>query len=179
MLKKAIRFAIMAHHGQVRKGTQMAYIEHPIHVGMLLERLQAREPVVVAGILHDTLEDTRATESEISDAFGEEVLNLILGASEPDREGTWKDRKDHTIHFLKTAKRDIQLIALCDKFSNLSDMEKDFEAHGGAFWERFNAGVEDQRWYYESLVDSLSALSDLTQYKEFARLVKRVFSNHT
>jgi (p)ppGpp synthase/HD superfamily hydrolase len=81
MIKKAIRYAIKAHASQMRKGTDFPYIEHPIHVDVLLQQIGASEEVVVSGILHDTLEDTLVTEADILTEFGETVLSLIKGAS--------------------------------------------------------------------------------------------------
>ena len=53
----ALRFAAAAHHEDVRKGTQIPYVMHPFHVGLILDRHGFSEDVVVAGILHDVLED--------------------------------------------------------------------------------------------------------------------------
>jgi (p)ppGpp synthase/HD superfamily hydrolase len=53
----AFKIAAVGHAGQVRKGTELPYIAHPVHVARLLERAGLPEPVVIAGILHDVLED--------------------------------------------------------------------------------------------------------------------------
>lgn len=53
----AIRFAAAAHHEDVRKGTKIPYVMHPFHVGLILDRHGFSEDVVIAGILHDVLED--------------------------------------------------------------------------------------------------------------------------
>lgn len=177
MLKNAIRFAINAHHKQKRKGTDFPYIEHPIHVGMLLQQIGASEEIVVAGILHDTLEDTEVTEADILVEFGERVLYLVKWTSEPDKSLPWKERKSHTLVHLATAERYVQLIALCDKYANLIDMATDLKQEGTDFWMRFNAGLEAQRWYYESLVESLEGLSDLGLYHDFCQLVAEVFAD--
>jgi len=55
----ALRFAAAAHHEDVRKGTQIPYVMHPFHVGLILDRHGFEEDVVIAGILHDTLEDPK------------------------------------------------------------------------------------------------------------------------
>lgn len=130
--------------------------------------------MVVAGILHDTLEDTAVKEEDILTKFGEWVLNLVKGASEPDKSLSWKERKTHTIEHLASADRDLQLIALCDKFANLSDMEVDLILEVSEFWQRINVGVENQKWYYESLVE---ALKDVELYNDFCETVGRVFVN--
>lgn len=175
MINNAIGFTVKAHQGQVRKGTDMPYIKHPMHVGMLLTQIGAEDEVVIAGILHDVLEDTSVTPDEIRTEFGEKVLDLINGASEPDKSLSWRERKEHTIHYLKTAPRDVQLISLCDKYSNLSDMAKDLMKEGPGFWHRFNAGVGEQKWYYESLVQALNGVRDIELHRKFSDLVNTVF----
>ena len=59
LIEKAIEFAAYAHRDQTRKGTKIPYISHPYAVGMILLKAGCNEEVVAAGILHDTLEDTR------------------------------------------------------------------------------------------------------------------------
>lgn len=175
MIKKAIRFAIDSHGSQFRKGTTFPYIEHPIHVGILLTKANQRSEVVVAGILHDILEDTDVRESQIISEFGNEVLMLIKAASEPDRTLSWKERKTHTINYLKNASREIQILALCDKHSNLMDIENDVQQMGEALWQRFNAGKLEQKWYYESLAESLRDLSENEIYCDFVDRINKVF----
>ena len=146
MIKKAIRFAIEAHKTQVRKGTNRPYIEHPFHVGILLIKAHQRDDVVIAGILHDVLEDTNTTETTLEAEFGHEVLVLVKAASEEDRSLSWEDRKMHTIDFLKKASEEVQMISLCDKLSNIMDIEADLKKDGPKIWDRFNANYKNQKW---------------------------------
>jgi (p)ppGpp synthase/HD superfamily hydrolase len=55
----AIEFATRAHEGQFRKGTRIPFIIHPLSVAKLLIEREFSEEVVIAGLLHDTLEDAR------------------------------------------------------------------------------------------------------------------------
>ena len=55
-IDEALRLATTAHCGQDRKGTQIPYVMHPVHVARLLERHGCTEEVIIAGILHDVLE---------------------------------------------------------------------------------------------------------------------------
>jgi (p)ppGpp synthase/HD superfamily hydrolase len=83
MIFKVIEFATLAHSGQYRKGTKIPYIVHPLAVGQILIEHGCSVQVVIAGILHDTLEDTRVTIGEINDLFGKEVADLVQAVSEP------------------------------------------------------------------------------------------------
>ena len=81
-IQKAIVFATLAHEGQCRKGTNIPYIVHPMEVMQILTANGCNETVILAGILHDTLEDTQTTPEDILHIFGQEVLDLVLGESE-------------------------------------------------------------------------------------------------
>ena len=137
-----------------------------------------KEDIIVAGLLHDMLEDTYMTEKELQEKFGSRVLELVKGASEKleNRDNTsWEDRKQHTIDYIKTADRDIQYIACADKLSNVKSMLIDYEEIGDKLWERFNRGYEKQKWYYENMVDSLQVLESMEMYEEFKIVVNKLF----
>ena len=80
MIEKAYKIASEAHQGQVRKSGE-PYIIHPLCVGIILAELELDKETIVAGLLHDVLEDTTMTEKEMADIFGEEVLLLVDGVT--------------------------------------------------------------------------------------------------
>lgn len=82
---KAFSYAYDAHLGQPRKNTKIPYIVHPMDVASILMKHNAPDHVVIAGILHDVIEDGGKTISEISNLFGENVAKLVDGASKPAR----------------------------------------------------------------------------------------------
>jgi GTP pyrophosphokinase/guanosine-3',5'-bis(diphosphate) 3'-pyrophosphohydrolase len=84
LVKKAIEFADKKHSGQTRKSGE-PYIVHPLAVALKLAQMKMDIPTVVAGILHDVLEDTDATEQEIKELFGEEILRLVCGVTKLDK----------------------------------------------------------------------------------------------
>jgi (p)ppGpp synthase/HD superfamily hydrolase len=67
---EAIEFGARAHAGKYRKGTEVPYIVHPLGVMKILVEHGASEDLVVAGILHDTVEDTYVTLEDIRNSFG-------------------------------------------------------------------------------------------------------------
>lgn len=156
MIFAAIEFAARAHSGQFRKGTKIPYIVHPLGVARILIEHDCPEPVVVAGVLHDTVEDAPVALADIRRAFGEEVAALVEGASEPDRSDTWENRKRHTVDYLKTAPVGVLLVSAADKLDNLRAIRADHERLGDSFWSRFNRPMESQRWYYRSLAEAFS-----------------------
>ena len=80
MIEKAYKLAYQAHDGQVRKSGE-PYIIHPLCVATILAELELDKETIIAGLLHDVLEDTIMTEQEIKDEFGEEVLLLVDGVT--------------------------------------------------------------------------------------------------
>ena len=99
-IKKAIKFATKTHEvyqKQKRKGKDIAYITHPLTVGIILSQAKASEDVIVAGILHDTIEDStdekKVTIEMIEERFGKETSNLVLSVTETDKSLSWEERK--------------------------------------------------------------------------------------
>lgn len=76
----AFVFAEKSHRGQVRHSGEH-YIHHPIQVADTLAELQMDSRTIIAGLLHDVLEDTQATKEQIAELFGEDVLLLVDGVS--------------------------------------------------------------------------------------------------
>ena len=177
-LDDAICFATDHHAGQTRKGTNIPYILHPLEVLQILYSMRADTELLIAGVLHDTVEDTDATLDEIRERFGSDVADLVASNSE-DKSKTWEERKQHTIDTLPSAPHRVKQLILADKLANLRSIAYDFRNLGDKLWERFNAPAEKQAWYYGGIDDALSTLqyhgdcADL--YWEFNRLYKDVF----
>lgn len=79
-IKRAYVYSAKVHQGQVRKSGE-PYLIHPLEVAHILARLKLDEASVVAGILHDTIEDTLATKEELTEIFGEEVAEIVDGVT--------------------------------------------------------------------------------------------------
>lgn len=156
MIDRAIKVATIAHNNQKRKGTEIPYITHPYAVGMILAQAGCSEEVIVAGILHDTVEDTEIDTYYIAREFGINVACIVEGCSEPHKHLSWEERKTHTIVYLKTAPEEIKMVASADKLHNLRCMNDDYQLHGDELWNRFQRGRAEQEWYYKGILKSLS-----------------------
>lgn len=175
LIHQAIYFAVLAHRGQVRKGSDIPYIVHPFEVAQILSAHGAEEEVIAAGILHDTVEDTSTTLDEIEERFGLHVARLVQGCSE-NKALSWEARREQTLHFLKTScPRDTMLIVCADKLSNMRSTAEDYVLLGDRLWARFHRGKEKQKWYFESLLVALRPVADTEMYKELFALVEDVF----
>ena len=137
------------------------------------------EEVAVAGILHDTVEDTPASIDDIRRGFGEIVAGIVEGASEPDKSKSWEQRKTHTIRFLKTAPEEVLLVSCADKIENLEAIRKDGARVGEEVWARFKRGRDQQEWYYRSVLaaleERLTAEPGLSLVSQLKKAVAEVF----
>ncbi len=180
-IRKALDFAYQAHDEQYRKGTKVPYIVHLFDVAKYLLYEKAPEAVVIAGILHDTLEDTKTKEQDLIQ-FGNEVVELVVFCSEPgniidakNQKETWKTRKERSIKKLKNATRNQALVFLADKLSNITTIKEDLIIIGPKTWDRFNAQKGDIEWYYKSILAGLGIVNDTRMYRLFSIAVKEVF----
>lgn len=81
LINDAIEMAAKAHEEQSRKGSNIPYIVHPFEVAMILQENGGDTEMIVAGILHDTLEDTYVTPDNIRKKFGKVILDMVIGKS--------------------------------------------------------------------------------------------------
>jgi len=80
LIEKAYEFAKRKHQGQFRKSGE-PYFSHPAEVAYILAELKMDVPTIVAGLLHDTLEDTDTTYQELEEEFGREVAFIVKGVT--------------------------------------------------------------------------------------------------
>lgn len=177
MINEAIEFATKAHEGQFRKGTKRPYIVHPVEVADIVTSMTDDEEVICAAVLHDTIEDCSwVTRDLLVEKFGERVASLVQHESE-DKSKTWEERKSATIAHLKDAPREIRMIALGDKLSNMRDIDRDYPKFGEDFWLRFRMKSKDAMgWYYKILKEVLKdGFEQERAYQEYCQLVEKHF----
>jgi (p)ppGpp synthase/HD superfamily hydrolase len=153
----ALSFAAVAHRDQVRKGSDgpgVPYIIHPMHVATILLRHGFDEDVVIAGLLHDTVEDCDVSIATIAQDFGAGVAALVDAVTEKkvDAPGgerrPWRLRKQEQLAQLDGASADVAALKAADALHNASCTVADIERHGSAIWARFNATPGETCWYY-------------------------------
>ena len=181
-IERAMIFAAEAHDGQKRKGKNRPYVLHLMEAAVTVSMMTDDEDVIIAALLHDTLEDTDTTAEQIRNAFGERVAALVGAESEDKRSGrprgeTWRIRKEEALQTLKAAPREAKLVALGDKLSNVREMARDHTRIGEALWDQFNQKDKGQHeWYYRSMYAILSeAFPGTPAVQELGGLIDGIF----
>jgi (p)ppGpp synthase/HD superfamily hydrolase len=173
---EAVRWAAMLHADQVRKGTQIAYVSHLLGVASLVLEDGGTEEEAIAAMLHDAIEDLGTPEAEIRARFGQPIADIVVACSEPrdiDRGATtWRERKARYVEHLEAGvSESARRVTAADKLHNARSILADVRDHGPEVWEKFNADVDDELWYYTELVRVLSAAHDGPTVRELRRVV--------
>ncbi|MBQ2642293.1 MAG: HD domain-containing protein [Eubacterium sp.] len=181
-LDEAIEFATERHSGQVRRRESIPYIMHPLEVATIASKMTDDEEVLIAALLHDTVEDTDTTNEEIKERFGERVAKLVSSETENKRpdlppEETWQIRKEESLEFLKNATDPgVKVLWMADKLSNIRSLYILHEKYGERMWDTFNQkDAKKQQWYYETIAEYLSDLKDTLSYIEYTQLLSIIF----
>jgi len=161
-INHAFAFAAKHHDRQVRKGTRLPYLTHPANVAVILTRYDQDDHTIVAGILHDVIEDCvrdgytrQMLEQRIGDKFGPDVLDTVLAVThrQVDEEGielSSEERKDDYLARLAAASERARWVCAADKVHNgntiLADLDRTLDPD--TVWSRFNVGrLGTVRWY--------------------------------
>jgi guanosine-3',5'-bis(diphosphate) 3'-pyrophosphohydrolase len=155
-LEQALRLAAAGHAGQARRGSGVPYVSHVVAVAWILDRAGFEEDVVVAGLLHDLVEDTPTTLDDIESRFGRSVAGLVAHCSEAKtdehgRKRPWIDRKRDHLAALESAPVEAWAIILADKLHNLIAIEVDL-SEGRQVWSTFHAERDQVLWYYDAAI---------------------------
>lgn len=154
--EQAKQFAISAHKGQFRKSDPtIPKVAHTLAVGEMLAQYGYDDEVVAAGFLHDVVEDTKYTLTDIENMFGKNISYLVQTASEPDKSLSWHERKQHTINTVKTVPLRNKVIVAADKIHNTTDTLNLMRIRGLEVFKAFRAGSADQLWYVSGVYNSL------------------------
>ncbi len=150
---RAIERATALHHGQTRRVTGVPYIVHPYAVGFLLAHFTDDESVIIAGLLHDVLEDVPGYTGEMLESeFGPEVARLVSEVTEdnsiyeehpelshPDRV---RLKKEDYLRRLADDSDGALMIAAADKICNTRSFLEEYPKLGVKFWEGYRGTPE-------------------------------------
>ena len=181
LLDRAIVFAVRAHAGTERRGKGFPYIVHPLEAVAIVATMTSDQELLAAAALHDTVEDTDVTIGQIRTEFGNRVASLVdqetdveVGPMSPEER--WFARKQVAIDRLAHAPREVKMVALGDKLSNMRAIARDYAEKGDALWDLFR--IKDPKvhaWRFRALADAMRELSDTFAFKDFEQLIDKTF----
>ena len=119
-----IEFIKIKHEGQFRKFTLSPYYIHPVRVASLVYKHKESHKIdelVIASLLHDTLEDTCTTEKEIEDKFGLQVLSLVQELTTDKEDCIPQGKSDYLANKMISMSSWALVIKLCDRLDNIAD----------------------------------------------------------
>jgi len=178
-LQKAIIGASVLHADQKRKGDGLPYIIHPFSVACILSNYTDDEDVIVAGLLHDTLEDVpEYTKDDLIKDFGERICKIVQEVSEDKdpndseekEKSSWQERKEKYIANLKNDSQEALLVSCADKIHNLRSMMDTYKTQGEEVWKNFNAPKDKILWYYREVLGVMKDKLDNEIVKELEKV---------
>ena len=182
LVSEAIAFAVKAHDGMRRKKSEAPYILHPMEAAVIVGTMSDDQNLIAAAALHDVVEDAGITIEEVGEKFGARVRELVESETEDKRadlppSATWRIRKEESLEVLKnTNDIGVLMVWLGDKLANMRSIYRDWKVEGNAMWQRFNQkDVNEQAWYYRSIVNLTERLSDTSAWIEYKTLTELVF----
>ncbi len=190
-INHAFAFAAKHHDRQVRKGTRLPYLTQPANVAIILTRYGCVEDAVVAGILHDVIEDCvrngwsrDALEERIGSKFGAEVLGAVLAVTKRrlDDDGVEFSRDEARADYLARlvdAGELARWVCAADKVHHagtiLADLGRTIDAD--SVWGRFHGGRDRTLVWHRGVCDRLKAVGfDAPIMSELTYLVDRLAS---
>ena len=183
LVSEAIAFAVKAHDKMRRKNGESPYILHPLEAAVIVGTMTNDQEIIASAVLHDVVEDTDISIEEIGDKFGSRIKELVQSETENKRadrppEETWRIRKEESLIDLKNA-TDIAVLMLWlgDKLANMRAIYREWKEIGDDIWQKFNQKDKSaQAWYYKSIVELTSRLSNYSAWVEYKTLTELVFS---
>ncbi len=153
----ALRLAARAHKGQTRKGTDIPYLVHPVHVSVILLRHGYAEDVLIAGLLHDVVEDSDVPLERIEAEFGPAVAGMVAALTEKKVERgqkrPWEVRKQEALAELRQASLEAVAVKAADALHSTRSLAHDLLRVGPVLWDSFSRGPDLSLLYYRSVAD--------------------------
>ena len=153
---EAVAYASIIHATDVRKGTEISYLCHLLGVSSLVIEAGGDEDQAIAGLLHDSVEDTggMARADDIRARFGDRVTEIVIACSDSTDE-KWKrdtpygERKRLYLDRIKTEPMDYLLVTMADKVHNARAIVTDLHVHGAKVIGKFNGDANQVLDYYQ------------------------------
>jgi (p)ppGpp synthase/HD superfamily hydrolase len=157
LYEAALTLAARAHRQQRRKVGDVPYIVHLVHVSTILLRHGFPEEVLVAGLLHDIVEDQDVPLSEIEAGFGPAVGEMVAALTEWKRaegqERPWEVRKGELLAQVRQASDGAVAVKAADSLHSARTLAADLRRQGAGVWSHFRRGPEPSLWFYRRVAE--------------------------
>jgi (p)ppGpp synthase/HD superfamily hydrolase len=171
----ALRYAVIIHAGQMRKGTGVPYVSHLLGVASLVLEYGGTEDEAIGALLHDAGEDAGGDGriEDIRQRFGDNVADIVRGCTDTveSPKPPWRARKEAYVAHLPSAPAAVRLVSAADKLYNARAILRDYRRIGDEVWVRFSGGREGTLWYYGALVRAYQAAGTGEVIEELERTV--------
>jgi (p)ppGpp synthase/HD superfamily hydrolase len=186
-IEQAIRAAAVLHKDQLRKGSMpFPYITHLVATSFTLLDYTHDEDVIIAALLHDTLEDTDYTLDELQEDFGVKVREIVETVTEPkstaEQKISWREKKNIYAKQLKKGPIEAVLVAAADKIHNFRTLVEDYYDAHDRFIQDFGNNYDERIEAYQNIANVINnrlegqILAEFNhvfeEYKEFIMNVK-------
>jgi len=173
-------------HTEYRKGTNVPFMAHLLGVASLVMgeaggRVPVTEDMVIAALLHDTVEDHGGLPRlrDVEERFGTNVARMVAGLSDTfaddhNKKEGWEERKSAYLERLRRESDDVLLISAADKLYNARSILDDYRLIGDAVWERFKRGSHQQLRYFNELLAVFRANPTNRIVDDFERVVREL-----
>ena len=164
LLETAFGVASWAHRDAVRKGTNIPYLSHLLAVSSLVIENGGTEVQAAAALLHDVIEDTEIDDFMLRALIDRQVVDIVVACSDALKrpKPNWRPRKEKYLKHLREMIAEPEpnpaiLVALADKVHNAETTAnmvtlQEMTAEQVFANPKFNAKVDEQKWWYTSLV---------------------------
>ena len=160
IVNEAYNYSKFMHRGQKRRFSGLEYFTHPKYVARVTNHLTKNPTLVAAALLHDVIEDTKATELVVREKFGDEITNLVVELTNDSSSDSYKESKSQYIATKMLDMTDEALIVkLVDRFHNVLFLEED------------NVDVKFKRKYWVETTSILMILKKMRKLNKIQKVV--------
>ena len=190
LLETAFGVASWAHRDDVRKGTSIPYLSHLLAVSALVIENGGTEGQAAAALLHDAIEDTEIDEFMLRALIDSQVVDIVVACSDALKrpKPSWRPRKEKYLNHLREMIAEPEpnpavLVALADKVHNAETTAnmvalRRMTAEQVFADPKFNAKVDEQKWWYTSLVTEFQKSKVAPELvRRLARAVNLIFNS--
>lgn len=189
-INEAIKLASHLHRNHLRKDkNRTPYISHLVSVAMILREVTDNEDIIIAGLLHDSLEDVpNYTYDNLIEDCGNHVADIVKHVTEPldankleDEQLPWLERKEKYLENLRSGGVESAMVSASDKIHNTESFMLDMKKEQDEFLSRFHSSLRNKLWFNERVIsiieeklskDHILVLRLISCTEEFRKLVE-------